>query len=245
MVSLILRLFQWFFSSFVIQKSNQMFKKYFAVLIFSFILVANSIAQSTSPILPWRYRAGINLNGIRTRTLEVSGQALKGGKFIYNLNLGFAYQNPRNGFQTKAQKALDSLSLKIKTSGFFVKAGVQANLFTLANKFTKADFFIGTGLTNTWYGRKTTYKSVKKVNAGEQTGSYTGSNLAPYISFGGNLRVLYNVYLDLGLQYNLSKAQTVDKLTPSRYDYIPGMGGNFKNGNKTTFLFVVRYEFDK
>jgi hypothetical protein len=221
-----------------------MIKKYFSIIILNVILISNCIAQTASPILPWRYRAGVNLNGLRTRTLEISGQALKGGKFIYNANLGFTYQTPRNGVQTKAQKAIDSLSLKIKSSGFFVKTGVQANLFTIADKFTKADFFIGTGFTNTWYNRKTIYKSVKKTTVGEQTGSYTGSNFAPYVSFGGNLRILYNVYLDLGVQYNLTKAQTSDILTPARYDYIPGMGGNYKNGNKATFLFMVRYEFD-
>jgi hypothetical protein len=221
-----------------------MIKKLFPVLFISLLFLSNTIAQTTSAALPWRYRAGVNLNGLRTRTLELSGQALKGGKFIYNANIGFAYQTPRNGVQTKAQKALDSLSLKIKTSGFFLKTGVQANLFTIANKFTKADLFVGAGFTNTWYHRSTIFKSAKKVNVGEQTGTYTGSNFAPYISVGGNLRILYNVYLDLGLQYNLNKAQTSDMLTPARYDYIPGMGGNYKNGNKATLLMMVRYEFD-
>jgi hypothetical protein len=220
-----------------------MIKKYLTVLLISIYFCTEIISQTT-PTLPWRYRAGINLNGIRTRTLEASGQALKGGKFIYNVNVGYTYQTPRNGFQTKDQKAADSLALDLKTSGVFIKTGVQANVFSIAKKFSKADFFIGTGVTNTWYQRKTTFRDVSIANSVAQKGEYKGSSIAPYVSFGGNLRILYNVYLDLGLQYNLTEAQTNDKLTPKRYDYIPGMGGNYKNGNKATFLFMARYEFD-
>jgi hypothetical protein len=220
-----------------------MVKKSVLTLLIISLFFINGYSQS-SQLLPWRYRAGVNLNGIRTRTLELSGQALKGGKFIYNVNMGYTYQTPRNGFQTKSQKTADSISLKIKTSGFFVKAGVQGNIFTIANKFTKADLFVGTGITNTWYSRKTDFKDVSVVSPVLLSGSYKGSSLAPYVSFGANLRLLYNVYLDLGLQYNLTEAQTNDKLTPKRYDYIPGMGGNYKNGNKATFLFMARYEFD-
>ena len=220
-----------------------MFKKYSIAVLISGLFCINAFSQSTKN-LPWRYRGGVNLNGIRTRTLELSGQALKGGKFIYNVNLGYTYETPRNGYQTKTQKASDSLSLKIKTSGFFVKAGVQANLFTLANKFTKADLFLGTGVTNTWYSRKTDYKDVSVVSPVLVSGAYSGSAMAPYVSAGANLRILYNVFLDLGVQYNITEAQTNDILTPKRYDYIPGMGGNFKNGNKATFLFMARYEFN-
>ena len=220
-----------------------MFKKYSIVVLISGFFCMNAFSQTTST-LPWRYRAGVNLNGLRTRTLELSGQALKGGKFIYNVNLGYTYQTPRNGLQTKAQKIADSLSLKIKSSGFFVKAGVQANLFTIANKFTKADIFLGTGVTSTWYSRLTAYKDVSVVTPVLQNGAYSGSAMAPYVSVGANLRLLYNVFLDLGVQYNITEAQTNDILTPKRYDYIPGMGGNYKNGNKATFLFVARYEFN-
>jgi hypothetical protein len=208
------------------------------------IITSFAVTAQTKETNPWNYRAGINLNGIRTRTLEIGGQALKKGKFIYNLNIGYSYQNPRNGFQTKAQKALDSISLNIKTSGFFIKPGIQANLFTIANKFTKGDFFVGTGVTQSWYQRKTDFTDTKPVIDVKKTGKFSGSNLAPYVSFGANLRLMYNVYLDLGLQYNLTKAQTNDKITPARYDYIPGQGGNFKNGNKATFLFMARYQFD-
>lgn len=220
-----------------------MIRKYLIILIVSIFFCTEIISQ-TKPELPWRYRGGINLNGLRTRTLEASGQALKGGKYIYNVNLGYTYQTPRNGFQTKAQKKADSLALEIKTSGFFVKTGVQANIFTIANKFSKADLFVGTGLTTSFYQRKTSFRDVSIINSVKQTGEFKGSSVAPFVSFGGNLRILYNIYLDLGLQYNLTEAQTNDKLTPKRYDYIPGMGGNFKNGNKATFLFMARYEFD-
>lgn len=220
-----------------------MFKKYLS-LVFIISIFSNEIFSQIKPEVPVRFRAGVNLNGIRTRTLELSGQALKKGKFIYNLNLGYTYQTPRAGYQTKSQKAADSLGLALKTTGFFIKPGVQANLFTLANKFTKADVFLGTGITNTWYNRKTNYTDTKPVIDIKKTGEFKGSTLAPYISIGGNLRLLYNVYLDLGLQYNLTNAGSKDNLTPAKYDYLPGMGGNFKNGNKATFLFMARYEFD-
>jgi hypothetical protein len=218
--------------------------KFFQIALFFTVIVCFETIAQVKELNPWKYRAGINLNGIRTRTLEVGGQALKNGKFIFNFNLGFAYQNPRNGLQTKAQKDLDNIALRIKTSGFFVKPGIQANLFTLANKFTKADLFIGTGFTQSWYKRKTTFTDYKPVIDIKKTGEFSGSNLAPYVSVGGNLRLLYNVYLDLGLQYNLTKAQTNDNITPARYDYIPGQGGNLKNSNKTTILLVARYQFD-
>jgi hypothetical protein len=217
---------------------------FFRIIFLVTVLFCFDTAAQINENSPWRYRAGVNLNGIRTRTLEISGQALKKGKFIYNFNLGYSYQNPRDGFQTKAQKAKDSLGLQIKTSGFFIKSGVQANIFTIADKFTKADLFIGTGVTQSWYNRKTDFTDIRPVIDVKKIGEFSGSNLAPYISAGGNLRIIYNVYLDLGIQYNLTKAQTKDTITPQKYDYIPGMGGNFKNLNKATFLFVARYEFD-
>lgn len=220
-----------------------MIRKYLFVIVINVIFVFTSYCQ-TAQNVPTRFRGGINLNGLRTRTLELSGQALKKGKFIYNFNLGYTYQTPRVGYQTKDQKAADSLGLTMKTSGFFVKPGVQANLFNLANKFTKADFFIGAGVTQTWYNRKTTLKDLKPIIDVTKTGEFKGSTMAPYISFGGNLRLLYNVYLDLGLQYNLTDAGSNDTITPAKYDYLPGMGANFKNGNKATFLFMARYEFD-
>jgi hypothetical protein len=223
-----------------------MFKNILLV-IFVFSLFSTDIysqSDSTKKTSPWRFRGGVNLNGLRTRTLELSGQALQKGKFIYNFNIGYTYQTPRAGYQSSEQKAADSLGLVLKTSGFFIKPGVQANLFTLSNKFTKADVFIGTGFTQTWYNRKTTYTDLKPVVDVKKTGEFKGSAIAPFVSLGGNLRLLYNVYLDLGLQYNLTKTQSNDKITPQKYDYIPGMGGNFKNGNKATFLFLARYEFN-
>ncbi|MES2797842.1 MAG: hypothetical protein V4683_17875 [Bacteroidota bacterium] len=220
-----------------------MIKKYLILFLLSTFFGLSATSQQNKN-LPWKYRAGVNLNGIRTRSLELSGQALKGGKYIYNFNLGYTYQTPRNGFQTKDQKANDSLALVLKTSGFFVKTGVQANILNITNKFSKADLFVGAGVTNTWYNRSTTYTDIKPVIDVKKIGEFKGSSLAPYLSFGSNLRLLYNVYLDLGVQYNLTNAQTNDNLTPKRYDYIPGMGGNFKNGNKATFLFMARYQFD-
>ncbi len=223
-----------------------MLKNILFFIAFTTVFNSELLAQSdsTNKNIPWRFRGGANFNGLRTRTLELSGQALKQGKFIYNFNLGYTYQTPRAGHQTKDQRTADSLALTLKTSGFFIKPGVQANLFTLANKFTKADIFLGTGFTQTWYKRETDYTDYRPVIDLKQKGSFSGSALAPYISVGGNLRLLYNVYLDLGLQYNITKTQSNDKITPAKYDYIPGMGGNFKNANKATFLFMARYEFN-
>lgn len=223
-----------------------MLKQFLILIVFSAVFSTEIVAQADSikKTLPWRYRAGANLNGLRTRSLEISGQALKGGKFIYNFNMGYTYQTPRAGHQTKDQRTADSLSLTLKTSGFFIKPGVHANLFTLANKFTKADVFVGTGFTNTWYKRVTDYTDFRPVIDVKKAGTFKGSALAPYISVGGNMRLLYNVYLDLGLQYNLTKTQSADNIIPAKYDYIPGMGGNYKNSNKATFLFMARYEFN-
>jgi hypothetical protein len=194
-----------------------------------------------------QYRAGLNLNNaIRGKGLEASGQVLKKGKVIYNLNLGYTYKTPLNGFQTKTQKNLDSVSADIETSGFFIKPGLQVNLFETFNKFTKADWFVGAGYTFSTYNRKTSLTDLKTPFADrkEQKGTFSGSVGAPYVSTGCNIRVLYNAYLDLGIQYNITKAQTKDNILPARYDFIPGMGGNYKNGNKLALIATARYFFE-
>ncbi len=216
-----------------------------ASLTFLGIFLVHTLMAQSPNSTPWRYRAGVNLNGLRVRTLELSGQALKKGKLIYNLNLGYTYQSPRNGAQTTAQKNRDSIKADIKTSGFFIKPGVQANLFTIADKFTKADIFVGAGVCQTWYNRNSSVLFLKESGSKEKTGEYKGSVTAPYVSVGTNMRLLYSVYLDLGLQYSLGKAQSSDKLLPARYDWLPGLGGNFRNGNKASLLFVARWEFDQ
>jgi hypothetical protein len=236
------RVFGYLFCSFVY--NFQSHKMRISALVFCFFIVFTSFGQDPADS-NWHYRAGLNLNGLRTRTLELSGQALKKGKFIYNLNIGYTYQSPRNGYQTQAQKNIDSLSADIKTSGFFVKPGVQANVFTIAEKFTKADIFIGAGVTNTWYQRKSTVTRLRETKPKAQKADFKGSSFAPYISVGGNFRLLYSIFLDLGLQYNLSNNGTKDNLLPARYDWLPGQGGNYKNGNKTTLLAVVRWQFDQ
>ncbi len=194
---------------------------------------------------PTRYRAGINLNGLRIRTLELSGQATKTGKFIFNANVGYSYQNPRLGNQTDIQVSLDSIKASVKTSGVFVKAGVQANIFALMNKFTKGDLFIGTGLTSTYYNKATKFKdlSLPFANQVEINKTFKGISTAPYISAGANLRLMYYLYMDLGLQYTLTKAQSKDNLLPSGYDALPGMGPNFRKLNKTSLIATIRYEF--
>lgn len=193
---------------------------------------------------PWIYRAGVNLNGLRTRTLEVSGQALQKGKVIYTLSAGGTFRSPRNGFQTKAQKNIDSISADIQTSGFFIKPAVQFNMFTIANKFTKADVFIGVGVAQSFYKRNTEITFLRRTSDREKKDSFSGSATAPFVSAGLNLRIIYNVFLDLGVQYNLTKSQTKDNILPERYDWLPGMGGNYKNGNKAALLATVRYQFD-
>jgi hypothetical protein len=230
------------FCSFAYKKTHLMRKS--LVFLLSVICTINS--QGQAPVSSnWHYRAGLNLNGLRVRTLELSGQALKQGKFIYNLNIGYTYQSPRNGFQTKNQKNIDSLKADTKTSGFFIKPGVQANVFTIANKFTKADMFVGAGITQTWYKRSGELTKLRDTKPLAQKYQFTGVATAPYVSVGANMRLLYSLYFDLGLQYSITNTNSADKLLPSRYDWLPGMGGNFKNANKTSLIAVLRYQFEK
>jgi hypothetical protein len=163
------------------------------------------------------------------------------------MNIGYTFRTPLNGFQTKTQKSLDNVTADIKTSGFFIKPGFQVNIFESLNKFTKADIFLGAGYTFSIYNRTTDLTDLKLPIAERksQTGEFSGTIGAPYISTGCNLRVLYNAYLDLGFQYNLTKAQTKDTILPERYDYIPGMGGNYKNGNKLGIIATARYLFER
>lgn len=220
---------------------NNLSKIIFAILVFGQLSV---LAQSKTN-QPTRYRAGINLNGLRIRTLELSGQATKNGKFIYNVNLGYTYQNPRLGSQTDLQVTLDSIKATSKTSGLFVKAGVQANVFALLNKFTKADLFIGTGLTASQYNKKLTYKDLGLPFAQQKeiSTNFKGTQVAPYISAGVNMRLMYFLYLDLGLQYNLTDTNSMKNVIPKGYDNVPGMGPNYRALNKTSLIATVRYEF--